>query len=96
MTPHKEPAPDTAPGPYYVSSIRDGRKWALLSGPYATHAEALALVRKAAALCVDIDPWAAFDAFGTVRMAADYSKPGRLQIAGFTLALEEPSDVQAS
>lgn len=37
----ERPEPDTRPGHYYVSCI-DGPRTALLAGPFATHAEALA------------------------------------------------------
>lgn len=69
--------PDAAPGSYYVS-IKDGQKFGLLAGPFKTHAEALAMVDRAAAIAKEVDPWSAFAAFGTVRMAETYTKPGVL------------------
>ena len=68
---------DTEPGNYYVSIIRDG-KTALLFGPCRAHCFALAMVDKTRRLAQDLDPWAAFDSFGTVRMADDYREPGKL------------------
>ena len=64
-------------GGYYVSLKRD-RRVALLLGPFDTHAEALARVRDAFAKACDVDPWAAFDAVGTVRMRDGYRAPGVL------------------
>lgn len=73
---------DTAPGPYYVSVVRDAAKGAvdcrLLAGPFATHAEALAKVERCREVACDIDPRAHWYGFGTVRMAPDYDKPGAL------------------
>jgi hypothetical protein len=82
--------PDTAPGPYYVSVVRDWKPEdaRLVSGPYATHAEALALVDKARRIVEDRDPRAAFFAFGTVRMKEAFDRPGALQSWGYGLDLE--------
>ena len=64
-------------GGYYVSLKRD-RRVGLLLGPFETHAEALAHARDAFAKACDVDPWAAFDAVGTVRMRDGYDRPGVL------------------
>lgn len=81
-------APDTAPGPYYVSALRDVRT-ALVSGPYPDHAAALAHVEKARAVAEKHDPRAVFDAFGTVRIKEEYDKPGMLQLWGYDLQLNK-------
>lgn len=67
-------------GHYYVSAQRDVRT-ALLLGPFGTHAEALAVVRHAELVAQQVDPWSAFDAFGTVRMA-DGTRQGLLNNVG--------------
>lgn len=64
-------------GGYYVSLKRD-RRVGLLLGPFETHTEALARVREAFSKACDVDPWAAFDAVGTVRMRDAYDRPGVL------------------
>ena len=69
--------PDLTPGNYYVS-IKDGQKFGLLAGPFKTHAEAIAMVGQASAMAKEVDPWAAFASFGTVKMADSYMKPGVL------------------
>lgn len=64
-------------GGYYVSLKRD-RRVALLLGPFDTHAEALERVGEAFRKAGEVDPWAAFDAVGTVRMRDGYRAPGVL------------------
>lgn len=81
-------APDTAPGPYYVSAV-DGSHKVLASGPYQTHAEALALVDRALHLADQHDGRAWFAAWGTVRMQPNYTSPGVLQKWGYNLELTE-------
>jgi hypothetical protein len=66
--------PDTAPGPYYVTVVRDGRGVGFLAGPFDQHADALAMVEPARAAAYTVDPWTAFDAFGTARWK-DASSP---------------------
>lgn len=80
--------PDTQPGPYYVSVI-DGSRYALISGPYDTHAEALALVEKAKSIATSLDPRSCFAAFGTARTKDGYNHPGVLQRWGYSLQLEK-------
>jgi hypothetical protein len=70
-------AKHTAGSKYYVSAI-DGKKTVLLSGPYATHAEAVALVDEIKDLAIKLDPKAAFASFGTVAMKSTYRKKGIL------------------
>jgi hypothetical protein len=80
--------PDTAPGPYYVSVLREGGDCRLLSGPYTDHQAALAMVRKATDIAQQIDCKAVWYAFGTVRMKDGYEAPGILQKIGYSLELE--------
>ena len=90
---------DTAPGPYYISVIREsGFKDArLLSGPYPTHQEALDLVDKARSISERHDPRAVWYAFGTLRMKDAFTEPGILQKWGYDLNLErEPEQQLAS
>ena len=49
---------------FYVTMKRDSRT-AWLSGPYETHAEALARVEGVRERVLRLDPWTWFDAFGT-------------------------------
>lgn len=60
-------APDTAPGPYFVSAI-DGGKVHIMAGPYADHPAALADVDKARDITHDRDGRAWFMSWGTVRI----------------------------
>lgn len=77
---------DIAPGPYCISAV-DGARFALVSGPYPTHSEALALVEAARAATQNHCAWAAFYAFGTVRCQPDCTQPGKLQQWGYDLSL---------
>lgn len=71
--------PDLRPGPYYVSAI-DGGKVALVSGPYASHAAALADVDRCNLLACAADPRSHFAAFGTCRFKDGLGRgPGVLQ-----------------
>lgn len=80
--------PDTAPGPYYVSVMKDGGAWRMVSGPYPLHATALGLVDKARRICEEMDYRAVWYAFGTVRVEGTCTDPGILQKSGYNLALE--------
>jgi len=73
-----EQTPDTAPGPYYVSVMKDGKpdNFRLLAGPYETHADALAAVPAATKHAYDYDAKAPWYAYGTVRMKPDFNEPG--------------------
>lgn len=56
-----------APGEgFYVSLIR-GSRTALLAGPFDTHPEAKEQERRAFNEACAVDPWAAFDAYGTCK-----------------------------
>jgi len=68
--------PDPRPGAYYVS-VRDGVRYALLLGPFTTHAEALARVDEVASYAFTIDPKNYFYAYGTCRLPDDDSVPIR-------------------
>ena len=68
---------DPRPGSYYVSCINGNRR-ALLYGPLASHAAALAMVERVRAVAVEVDPYAHFYAFGTARADVDYTRPGVL------------------
>lgn len=71
---------------YYVSVVRDTAKgphsdYRLLAGPFTDHAEALAWVDRARELALaryNPDGRAHWYAYGTVAMAAGYTKPGML------------------
>lgn len=62
--------PDPRPGNYYVSVI-DGKRSAFLLGPFPTHQQALDMVEPVRAKGNELDPRAAFYAFGTVRLPDD-------------------------
>jgi len=65
---------------YYVS-VMDGSKWALLLGPFGEHDEALAWVDRARELALaryNPEGRAHWYGYGTVAMAAGYTKPGML------------------
>lgn len=64
-------------GAFYVS-VADAGRVGLIAGPFATHAEALAMVEPARTEAEKANAWAAFYAFGTVRMAEGYTAPGVL------------------
>lgn len=49
---------------YYVTVAR-GKRVGWLAGPFADHQQALALVPMVRDEAVRVDPWCAFDAFGT-------------------------------
>lgn len=71
--------PEECPtGSYYATILRDGRRLGLLLGPYNEHREALALVDRASHLAIQVDPFAAFDAFGTVAVLDGTRTPGVL------------------
>lgn len=68
---------DTTHGQYYVS-IRRGARVGLLLGPFLRHEDAIARVEDVRRVACQLDPWADFDAFGTLRMKESYTAPGRL------------------
>lgn len=71
--------PDGRPGRYYVSMC-DGRRWALLYGPFTRHEDALAAVDMARQMALEADGYAHFYSFGTARAADEWldSPPGVL------------------
>ena len=67
---------DTRPGYYYVS-IRDGKRFGFLRGPFATHQQALDQVNEVMSLSVVANSReAVFATFGTCRIHPDY--PGEI------------------
>lgn len=68
--------PDIRPGNYYVSVV-DGKRHALLLGPFAHHVTALDAVDDVRRLAHELDPRAAWYAFGTCRLPDDDSVPVR-------------------
>ena len=62
---------------YYVS-VTDDSRYALLAGPFDTHAEACGWVNRARDEACRVDPRAAFYAFGTSATKPEYLKPGIL------------------
>lgn len=79
---------DDRPGHYYVS-VANGYRYQLLSGPYDTHAEALAKVDAAKDIAISNDPRAHWYAFGTCRMdICDSPRDGKLQEWGYLLDLK--------
>jgi len=76
-----EQTPDTKPGGYYVTMVRDGRV-AYLVGPFINdHAAALRAVEPARIAAAKIDPFADFDLFGTARLDFEHCRPGALNAA---------------
>ena len=64
-------------GPYYVT-VKDGPRVGLLSGPYRTHAEALAKVTPVRERAVELDGKAHFYSFGTALLPPGTTQKGRL------------------
>ena len=69
------------PGNYYVSCV-DGPDWWIMAGPYPSHAAAVADKRRVQDIAFDADPRAWWKSWGTVHMANDYTKPGRMNQLG--------------
>lgn len=65
-------------GANYYISVADGDKTALLSGPYRTHAECLAILPSAREKAVRVDPQGHFYSFGTIAMSKTHRKRGIL------------------
>lgn len=63
-----------AEGAYYVS-VRDGRRSALVLGPFPIHQLALDRVSAVKKRVVEDNPWAWFYAWGTARWAEDEPAP---------------------
>lgn len=71
-------APDPRPGFYYVSVVLGSNDYRLLRGPFVNdHAAALAAVDAARYRAYDLDPRAAWYAYGTCRLEED-AGPGIL------------------
>jgi hypothetical protein len=70
-----------SPGAYYVTCIDSGSFWKM-SGPYPTHAAALADVDKVLAIVNKRDPRAWFMSWGTLLMKDGTIEPGACQKAG--------------
>ena len=86
--------PDTQPGPYYISVMKNSGDCRALSGPYEKHADALALVDKARRISEQMDDRAIWYAFGTLRIKdTSCTDPGILQKVGYNLALERETRV---
>lgn len=68
--------PDPRPGNYYVSVV-DGKRRALLAGPWPSHAEALARVDEVTRIACKLDPRGCWYLFGTCRLPDDDSIPIR-------------------
>jgi hypothetical protein len=66
------------PGASYYVSAADGGRSALASGPYDTHAEALAKVDEVRERAVRQDGQAHFYSWGTVAMPGTYRKKGQI------------------
>jgi len=84
--------PDTKPGFYYVTVMRGKGDYRYLRGPFVNdHAGALAAVDAARFRSYDLDPRAAFYAFGTARADED-AGPGILDRldAGKPVAVVSP------
>jgi hypothetical protein len=64
-------------GPYYVTVV-DGKRYDCLSGPYRTHAEALAMVEPMQRRALDLESAAAFYSFGTALLPRGTTKKGIL------------------
>jgi hypothetical protein len=64
-------------GGFYVTAIRDGKQVAYLFGPVADHDVAISLVPFFRSIACRVDPYCAFDAFGTAKLTGD-NPPGKL------------------
>lgn len=78
---------------YYVS-LKRGTRTALLAGPFSTHTEALATVRRAADEAERVDPRAFWDAHGTCSLPRSTANPyGKLNAAlGVVPRVPAPGD----
>jgi hypothetical protein len=66
------------PREFFVSIVRSSTQHGLLAGPFATHAEALAMLPAARAEATRLDAWSDFDAFGTCSLPAGSRRRGVL------------------
>jgi hypothetical protein len=65
-------------GATYYASVISGTRVGLLAGPFADHAEALAILPRAKEAAEGVDPRAFWYAFGTLARLDGYDKPGVL------------------
>lgn len=82
----------TEPRDYFVSIRRDSRS-GLLAGPFATHSEALFRLDDAKRMACKLDPWADFDAFGTMSLP---SPSGRVGVLNDRLGVGRAADEGAT
>ena len=66
-----EQEPDPRPGFYYVSCMRDDGAKRLVRGPWTSHVDALANVRKVQTEAENVDARAVWYAWGTARSETD-------------------------
>jgi len=64
---HGSAGVDSRPGRYFVS-VQDGKRRALLTGPYPTHQAALDAVSAVREKACEVDPRGHFYAYGTARL----------------------------
>lgn len=63
---------------YYVSAI-NGRRTALIAGPFRSHKAALIMVDRVYKVACTVDPWSVHYAWGTAKLTSPNPlKPGRL------------------
>lgn len=60
---------------HFYATIRRGKRFGYLKGPYDTHEEALGNVKDAKARAEKTDAFASFDAFGTAKYTGDNPPP---------------------
>lgn len=73
--------PDTRPGHYYVTCIKDGKYWPM-AGPFNDdHAAALAAVHPVREAAYGVDPRTHWLEWGTSRLPHDFTRPGPLNHA---------------
>jgi hypothetical protein len=85
--PHGESNPDSRAGDYYVSCRREDGHVSLVSGPYVSHADALAMRRQVNDMAEKHDPKAVWYSWGTCRMPQGTGPQGVLQKHGYSLDL---------
>jgi len=72
-------APDTKPGPYYVTAQKaGGTAYWLMRGPFTGHAEALGVVRETMNKACELDARAHWMEWGTARMKDGSTEAGKL------------------
>lgn len=76
---------------FYVDLVRRA-KFALLAGPFPSEEVARKYERVAVEKANELDPWAAFDAFGVMSIDGGYKGPGKLN----HLIDIDPADLMAA